>query len=670
MPYIGAEPDKGNFSDLNGGKLIIDADADTSITADTDDQIDIEIAGADDFSFKANKFEVQTGSNIDMNGTELILDADGDTSITADTDDQIDIKISGADDFQMTANTFTVLSGSTLAIASGATIANSGTATGFSSADPASADGDSLGTASAEWSDLYLADGGVIYFGNDQEITLTHSADSGLLLKHTATADDKPVNLVLQTGETDMAANDVIGKISFQAPDEGTGTDAILVSAAIQAVAEGDHSSSSNATKLDFMTGASEAATTKMSLSSGGNLTITSTDAGSADGPVLDLYRNSASPAGGDDIGAIRFSGENDAGTKDTLGAIRVDLDEPADGSEDASMYFDIFQNGSAVTPLYFAASSATAQVVMGHHGTVAQPTIAWTGDLNTGFYHDSGDSGVIRVSMNGDSRQVWTNAGQVILSDTSNGNMTIGFTINQGSQDNHIIDLKSSDIAHPFTGVVEADTYLKISKGDSSAGNPVVEGFSETTGGLVLRANYATANTTNGTSGVGAVQMDAYQTDGGTSRAAPGANDNMLSVRNGGNAKFLVKGDGDIYYDGADQGSYDAYEDAHITRALDLSHGIGVIDSKFDKFIAYNHEKLADMKLVGREENGTPNHFINITGMQRLHNGAIWQQYEKHENLLNAVYELAVEAVGEDKADEILNNNDVKLLSKNELLN
>ena len=108
---------------------------------------------------------------------------------------------------------------------------------------------------------MYLADGGIIYFGNDQEVTLTHSADSGLLLKHTATADDKPINLVLQTGETDMAANDVIGKISFQAPDEGTGTDAILVSAAIQAVAEGDHSSSSNATKLDFMTGASEAAT-------------------------------------------------------------------------------------------------------------------------------------------------------------------------------------------------------------------------------------------------------------------------------------------------------------------------------------------------------------------------------------------------------------------------
>ena len=105
--------------DLNGEKLVLDADADTSIHASTDDQIDIEIAGSDDFAFKANKFEVQTGSNIDMNGTELILDADGDTSITADTDDQIDIKIAGADDFKITANTFSALDGSSVLIGGG-----------------------------------------------------------------------------------------------------------------------------------------------------------------------------------------------------------------------------------------------------------------------------------------------------------------------------------------------------------------------------------------------------------------------------------------------------------------------------------------------------------------------------------------------------------------------
>jgi hypothetical protein len=36
-------------------------------------------------------------SQIDLNGNEMILDADADTSITADTDDQIDFKVGGTD---------------------------------------------------------------------------------------------------------------------------------------------------------------------------------------------------------------------------------------------------------------------------------------------------------------------------------------------------------------------------------------------------------------------------------------------------------------------------------------------------------------------------------------------------------------------------------------------
>ena len=67
------------------------------------------------FGDSGDKLLFATGTNLDMNGVELILDADADTSITADTDDQIDIKIAGADDFQFTANTFTAQSGSTIA---------------------------------------------------------------------------------------------------------------------------------------------------------------------------------------------------------------------------------------------------------------------------------------------------------------------------------------------------------------------------------------------------------------------------------------------------------------------------------------------------------------------------------------------------------------------------
>ena len=57
-----------------------------------------------------------TPGTLDVNGQELILDANANTSITADTDDQIDIKVAGADDFRITANTFTALSGSGVVI--------------------------------------------------------------------------------------------------------------------------------------------------------------------------------------------------------------------------------------------------------------------------------------------------------------------------------------------------------------------------------------------------------------------------------------------------------------------------------------------------------------------------------------------------------------------------
>ncbi len=55
-----------------------------------------------------------TAGALDLNGAALTVDADGDTTITADTDDQIDIAIAGADDFQFTANTFTIKAGSTI----------------------------------------------------------------------------------------------------------------------------------------------------------------------------------------------------------------------------------------------------------------------------------------------------------------------------------------------------------------------------------------------------------------------------------------------------------------------------------------------------------------------------------------------------------------------------
>jgi hypothetical protein len=124
----------------------------------------------------------------DLNGEELILDADADTTITADTDDTIDIRIAGADDFQFTANTMSVLSGSTLNIDSGATIANSGTATGFvgtkleASSDTSAGDNAAIGYTAAE---------GLILTGqgSTDDITIKNDADTTVLNVATGATD-------------------------------------------------------------------------------------------------------------------------------------------------------------------------------------------------------------------------------------------------------------------------------------------------------------------------------------------------------------------------------------------------------------------------------------------------------------------------------------------------
>ena len=127
-------------TDINGQELFLDADGDTSITADTDDTIDIKIAGADDFQFTANTFTAQSGStiaaqaltatSIDIQAGELILDDDNDTSITADTDDQIDFKVGGSDKLRITATALV----------------------------PASDDAYDLGTSSLQFRDIYTGD--------------------------------------------------------------------------------------------------------------------------------------------------------------------------------------------------------------------------------------------------------------------------------------------------------------------------------------------------------------------------------------------------------------------------------------------------------------------------------------------------------------------------------
>ena len=165
-----------------------------------------------------------------------------------------------------------------------------------------------------------VSDSAVINLGADNDVTITHVADTGLKLKQAgATGDGKPFVLTMQTGELDIAADDVLGQIDFQAPDEATGTDAILVAAGISAISEGDFSASNNATKLSFKTGASAAATEKMYITSTGNVNMKNTATTDDTPMVLTLQTGELDIASADVLGQIDFQAPDEGTGTDAI---------------------------------------------------------------------------------------------------------------------------------------------------------------------------------------------------------------------------------------------------------------------------------------------------------------------------------------------------------------
>ena len=235
-----------------------------------------------------------------------------------------------------------------------------------------------------------LSDASILGFGEHTDVTITHVADSGLTLKNTSTADDTPFVLLVQTGETDIALDDALGKIQFQAPDEAAGTDAILVAAEIAAVSEGDFSASNNATKLAFKTGASEAATEKMSISSVGNVTMKETETGDDTPMTLLLQTGEIDVAVNDVLGKIQFQAPDEgAGTDAILVAAEIAAVSEGDFAADNNATKLSFKTG--------ASEAATEKMSLSSGGNLTLPTDAAVvnfganSDVTLTHVHDTG---------------------------------------------------------------------------------------------------------------------------------------------------------------------------------------------------------------------------------------------------------------------------------------
>ena len=104
---------------------------------------------------------------------------------------------------------------------------------------PDASDGAALGTTSLEFSDLYLADGAVIYFGDDQDINITHVADTGLTTNADFTVGD---DLTVSGGVVDVKNTGAQSQVRFYCESSNAHY------AAIQAPAHADFSGNTTLT--------------------------------------------------------------------------------------------------------------------------------------------------------------------------------------------------------------------------------------------------------------------------------------------------------------------------------------------------------------------------------------------------------------------------------------
>ena len=391
--------------------------------------------------------------------------------------------------------------GSTLALTGAMT--SSGAITGSSTVQgttitattafvPDASDGAALGTTALEFSDLFLADGAVINFGDDQEVTLTHTADTGLTLNSTNKLMFNDASQFIQgasatvldiaaTDEIELTATliDIVGNSTVSGTLGVTGiatfTDDIIIGDgktigsasdvdAITIAANGqltltqtligtaldisgniDVDGTTNLDVVDIdgavdmastlqVDGAitSSAGATITTADNSNTLTLISTDADANVGPVLALTRDSSSPADDDIIGRIEFRGDDDGGNITNFLSVDTRIADATNGSED---FKTVFSGVVAGTERHVFTLGSTEAV-----------------------FNDGSQDIDFRVESNGQANAFKIDAGTDTASFAVPVDIDSGITIDNITIDGTEIDLSSGDLTLDVAGDIILD--------------------------------------------------------------------------------------------------------------------------------------------------------------------------------------------------------------------
>lgn len=241
-------------------------------------------------------------------------------------------------------------------------------------------------------------------------------------------------------------------------------------------------------------------------------------------------------------------------------------------------------------------------------------------------------------VTVAGTEKMRITSGGILLVGDTANANMTQGLTLNQGASDNQLLAGKSSDVAHGLTSAgnaaAETDDYFSVQKLSATLGGLLLASFAEDPAGvqvaMAIDAFGGQAATAPSTTNENLFIVRAAEHDGANALVNAPANSQIFGIQRrvagAWNNAFIVDAEGDLFVDGSTTiTAFDAWDDVKLVRAFDQIRTDGIIRSRWDDFVKYGRGDLVRAGILSNPHDGGKA-MVNITQLQRLHNGAIWQ--------------------------------------------
>ena len=269
-------------------------------------------------------------------------------------------------------------------------------------------------------------------------------------------------------------------------------------------------------------------------------------------------------------------------------------------------------------TPSTYA--NGNAALVVGVGGTsgsaVSEITIAsddaGVGELNFTDTADTTNQGYVKydhantiLSLAANTYARFYVSGAICgINETLNAKMTQGLTIQQGTNDNEILTLKSTDVAQPMTGLAEADTFAAFTKFNGAEGGLELAGY-KGSGGAAGHAIMITgrlgeaADTTKSTGAVGVVDLKAQVTNGSTSVTDVGSDGNLVVIGNSVTSRFIFDAEGSGHADV----EWVSFSDSRLkTNVIDCPYGLAEVLQLEPKTFDKHSGKIEDGEVVLEE--------------------------------------------------------------------